>query len=100
MDIVSLIIWFTIVVCLIGLVFALYHYRFVAETKPCKELSSTEITSGGVSEEDFRKLVQAGDLISSSAMTYLIEEYTILGTFVLGFGVIVYVPLPYILVIC
>lgn len=37
----------------------------------------------------------AGDVISSSAMTYLLEEYSILGGFALLFGIIIYVLFLY-----
>lgn len=96
MDIASLIIWFIIVVCISGLLFAFYHYKDVAEIKVTKSLPQSyeketisDIRSLG--DQEYEKLLRAGDHIHSSAMTYLLEEYSILGGYVLGFGFLVYV---------
>eukprot|EP00826_Nyctotherus_ovalis_P041391 TRINITY_DN4156_c0_g1_i5.p2 TRINITY_DN4156_c0_g1~~TRINITY_DN4156_c0_g1_i5.p2 ORF type:complete len:105 (-),score=38.96 TRINITY_DN4156_c0_g1_i5:197-511(-) len=98
MDIASLIIWFTVLACLAGLLYALYLHSRVSETKSAQGRSESakklELSGAGglaLDEEEYAKLLQAGDVIASSAMTYLTEEYSILGCFALLFGVLIYV---------
>jgi len=99
MDIASLIIWFTVLACLAGLLYALYLYNTITEIKVTKTYITkrTDLTGGeglALDEEEYGKLLQAGKAISSSAMTYLLEEYSILGGFALLFGLLIYVFLP------
>lgn len=102
MDIASLIIWFTVLACLTGLLYAFYQYKFVSEIKITnqgetpKKSELTGVEGLALDDEEYKKLLQAGNVISSSAMTYLLEEYSILGGFALLFGILIYVLFLYI----
>jgi len=102
---------FSVLACISGLIFAAYNYLLVARIKMRKkrregprkkknELLGTEKIvdqDRTLAEMDYDKLVRSGELISSAAMVYLLKEYGVLGTFIIGFGLLIYV---YFLITC
>ena len=107
MNIESWIVTLSAIACASGLAFGLYNYLKVAKIKmrkrgpdsPRKKKKgdllggekATERSERTLAETDYDKLVRAGEYISSSAMVYLLQEYAVLGAFVAGFGVVIYV---------
>ncbi len=114
MNIETWIVLFSVVACVSGLLFGLYNYLSVAKIKMRKrraespkkkkpdlfaseKIADTERT---LAEADYDKLVRAGDIISSSATVYLLQEYGVLTMFIVAFGFLIYVvffccfPLP------
>ncbi len=104
MNIESWIVLTSVAACIAGLAFGLYNYLSVAKIKMRKRrrespkkksdvLGSEKVDKSErtLAESDYDKLVKAGELISSSALVYLLQEYAVLGTFVAGFGLVIYV---------
>ena len=108
MNIESWIVSLSVFSCLSGLAFAVYNYFNVAKIKMRKrgpenskkkrkktDLFSTEKVADKsertLAESDYDKLVKSGDIISSSAMVYLLQEYAVLGFFIASFGLLIYV---------
>ena len=101
------IVLFTMLACIAGLVCAITNYLRVAKIKMRKRRAESpkkkkiDPTTGEkeksienertLAEADYDKLVRAGDIISSSATVYLLQEYGILATFILAFGLLLYV---------
>ena len=106
MNIESWIVTLSALACASGLAFGLYNYLKVAKIKmrkrgpdhPKKKKGDLlggekgpEKSERTLAESDYDKLVRAGDIISSSATVYLLQEYAVLGSFVAGFAVVIYV---------
>ena len=106
----------TIAACMFGFVYSFYNYWAVTKIKmqkrkekdkekdkksprhPKDEESASldlvkqrEHRNRTIAAQDYDNLVQAGDLISSSATVYLLQEYAILGIFIILFGLLLYV---------
>ena len=107
MNIESWIVLLSILSCASGLIFGLFNYLKVAKIKMRKRgpenpkkkkkgdlLGGEKVMERTLAETDYDKLVRAGDIISSSAMVYLLQEYAVLGTFIGCFGLVIYVSIP------
>ncbi len=105
MNIESWIVLMSVVASISGLAFGIYNYLRVAKIKmrkrrPESPKKRTDTLTGSekvdrsdrtLAEADYDKLVKAGELISSSALVYLMQEYVILAAFVGSFGLLIYV---------
>ncbi len=106
----------TLSACLFGFVYSFYNFWTVAKIKMQKRkekekekekksprhpkeedsvsmelIKQREHRNRTIAAQDYDNLVQAGDLISSSATVYLLQEYAVLGIFIIVFGLLLYV---------
>lgn len=87
----SLMPWFLIATCVVGLIWALLKTRAVLsiDLGKSESFNSYRMLNEG-SDEKVQQMKHIGGLIERGASSFLRQEYSVMGIFVLFFGIIVF----------